>query len=57
MYVESTPEVPAPAAGHVSAAVVANTTLVEKTAAKTLEDIPGDRGLTIGPFGRGARRR
>jgi hypothetical protein len=58
MYVESPPEVPAAAAGHASAATVANTTLAErKAAARTVDEIPGDRGLTIGPFGRGARRR
>ncbi len=55
MYVESPPTVAA--RGSVAAAVAASTNLTRIDEAQSLEEIPGDRGLTIGPFGRGARRR
>ena len=55
MYVETPPIVAARGSAH--AAVTASTTVTTRDEAQSWRDTPGDRGLTIGPFGRGARRR
>jgi hypothetical protein len=56
MYVESTPG--ASGGAPVTGVIAAHAALVSKAEeAKHVDEIPGDRGLIVGPVGRGARRR